>query len=87
MGFEAIMNSDDGVKKWTGLIVSGKRSENAVVQFTSVKRETGFCFVDGCPTTSEATQALIERIAFIRPTHYGALMVTSKMSKLGAAMS
>ncbi|KAL8663527.1 MAG: hypothetical protein Q9202_003837 [Teloschistes flavicans] len=65
------MNSDDGVKKWTGLIVSGSRSENAVAQFTSVKRETGFCFVDGCPTTSEATQALIERIAFIRPTHYG----------------
>ncbi|KAI9709746.1 MAG: hypothetical protein M1820_003148 [Bogoriella megaspora] len=34
-------------------------------------REYGFCFVDGCPPTAEATQALLERIAFIRQTHYG----------------
>ncbi|KAJ5468563.1 hypothetical protein N7475_006315 [Penicillium sp. IBT 31633x] len=31
----------------------------------------GFCFVDGVPVTPEATQKLIERIAFIRHTHYG----------------
>ncbi|CAG8948238.1 unnamed protein product [Penicillium salamii] len=31
----------------------------------------GFCFVDGVPTTPEATKGLIERIAFIRHTHYG----------------
>ncbi|KAL8920857.1 MAG: hypothetical protein Q9208_006029 [Pyrenodesmia sp. 3 TL-2023] len=31
----------------------------------------GFCFVDGCPVTSDDTQALIERISFIRTTHYG----------------
>ncbi|RJE26292.1 trimethyllysine dioxygenase [Aspergillus sclerotialis] len=31
----------------------------------------GFCFVEGVPLSPEATQALIERIAFIRHTHYG----------------
>ena len=35
------------------------------------KRKWGFCFVDGCPITGAATQKLIERIAFIRNTHYG----------------
>ncbi|KAJ5582141.1 hypothetical protein N7535_000761 [Penicillium sp. DV-2018c] len=31
----------------------------------------GFCFVDGVPVNPQATQLLIERIAFIRHTHYG----------------
>ena len=31
----------------------------------------GFSYVDGCPVSPSATQALLERIAFIRPTHYG----------------
>lgn len=31
----------------------------------------GFCFVDGVPVTPEDTKSLVERIAFIRPTHYG----------------
>ncbi|OJJ36648.1 hypothetical protein ASPWEDRAFT_108689 [Aspergillus wentii DTO 134E9] len=31
----------------------------------------GFCFVEGIPINPESTQALIERIAFIRHTHYG----------------
>lgn len=35
------------------------------------KREYGFCYVDGCPVSPEKTQELLERIAFIRPTHYG----------------
>ncbi|KAJ5184717.1 Trimethyllysine dioxygenase, partial [Penicillium cf. griseofulvum] len=33
--------------------------------------EQGFCFVDDVPINPEATQFLIERIAFIRNTHYG----------------
>ncbi|KAJ5834410.1 Trimethyllysine dioxygenase TmlH [Penicillium robsamsonii] len=36
-----------------------------------MKWEHGFCFVDGVPINPEATQFLIERIAFIRNTHYG----------------
>ncbi|KAL8276320.1 hypothetical protein RQP46_011286 [Phenoliferia psychrophenolica] len=31
----------------------------------------GFCFVEGIPSTPEATETLIRRIAFIRETHYG----------------
>ncbi|OJJ89649.1 putative trimethyllysine dioxygenase TmlH [Aspergillus glaucus CBS 516.65] len=31
----------------------------------------GFCFVEGVPVEPEATQKLIERIAFVRHTHYG----------------
>ncbi|KAK9851516.1 hypothetical protein MYU51_009899 [Penicillium brevicompactum] len=31
----------------------------------------GFCLVDGVPPTPEATKGLLERIAFIRHTHYG----------------
>ena len=38
---------------------------------TRSQRKWGFCFVDGCPVIGEATQELIERIAFIRHTHYG----------------
>ncbi|CRL27218.1 Taurine catabolism dioxygenase TauD/TfdA [Penicillium camemberti] len=33
--------------------------------------DQGFCFVDDVPVNPEATQFLIERIAFIRNTHYG----------------
>ncbi|PKY04174.1 trimethyllysine dioxygenase TmlH [Aspergillus campestris IBT 28561] len=33
--------------------------------------EWGFCFVKGVPTTPEATEELLKRIAYIRPTHYG----------------
>ncbi|KAJ5764014.1 Trimethyllysine dioxygenase [Penicillium manginii] len=31
----------------------------------------GFCFIKGVPIDPEATQSLIERIAFVRNTHYG----------------
>lgn len=31
----------------------------------------GFSFISGIPSTPEATEALIRRIAFIRETHYG----------------
>lgn len=34
-------------------------------------RRWGFCFVDGVPPTPEATETLLQRIAFIRVTHYG----------------
>jgi trimethyllysine dioxygenase len=36
-----------------------------------LQREFGFCYVDECPVSPEKTQELLERIAFIRPTHYG----------------
>jgi trimethyllysine dioxygenase len=34
-------------------------------------RKYGFSYVDNCPISPEATEKLLLRIAFIRPTHYG----------------
>lgn len=36
------------------------------------QRRFGFSFVTNCPATPAATEALLNRIAFIRPTQYGA---------------
>ena len=46
-------------------------SDDGVRCWTSKVQEHGFCYVDGCPPTPEATKALLERISFIRETHYG----------------
>lgn len=46
-------------------------SEKGVGEWTALIRKYGFAYVDGCPATPEATQKLLERIAFIRHTHYG----------------
>jgi trimethyllysine dioxygenase len=34
-------------------------------------RKYGFSYVDNCPVTPEASEKLLQRIAFIRTTHYG----------------
>lgn len=36
-----------------------------------MKHKWGFSFVKGVPIDPESTKTLIERIAFIRHTHYG----------------
>ncbi|KAL1958221.1 hypothetical protein VTO42DRAFT_4729 [Malbranchea cinnamomea] len=46
-------------------------SDEGVAEWTAKIYKYGFCFVKGCPVTPEATEKLIERIAFIRHTHYG----------------
>lgn len=40
-------------------------------QLTPPQRQYGFCYVDSTPATPAATEALLQRIAFIRETHYG----------------
>ncbi|KAJ5774504.1 hypothetical protein N7457_009400 [Penicillium paradoxum] len=45
--------------------------DKALATWLSLIWDRGFCFVDGVPVNPEATQKLIERIAFIRHTHYG----------------
>ncbi|KAK0651810.1 hypothetical protein B0T16DRAFT_404728 [Cercophora newfieldiana] len=53
--YEDVMKSDEGVGRLTDLI-----------------RKKGFAFVDGTPYEDpEHTKNLLERIAFIRATHYG----------------
>ncbi|KAJ9139449.1 Trimethyllysine dioxygenase [Pleurostoma richardsiae] len=47
-------------------------SEEGVAKLTSLIREYGFAFVDGTPFEDpQDTKRLLERIAFIRETHYG----------------
>ncbi|KAF1987345.1 Trimethyllysine dioxygenase [Aulographum hederae CBS 113979] len=46
-------------------------SDRGVGKWTELIRRWGFCYVNNTPPTPEATKALLERIAFIRPTHYG----------------
>ncbi|TDZ17717.1 Trimethyllysine dioxygenase [Colletotrichum orbiculare MAFF 240422] len=52
-----LMNSKDG---------------SGIAKLTKSIREYGFVFVDGTPSeTPDATQRVLEKIAFIRETHYG----------------
>ncbi|KAL8694624.1 MAG: hypothetical protein Q9224_003530 [Gallowayella concinna] len=61
-------------------------SDDGVREWTGNIRKWGFCFVDHCPVTAEATQSLIERIAFIRTTHYGGFwQFTSDLSTKDSA--
>ena len=39
----------------------------------------GFCFIKGVPVDPESTKTLIERIAFIRHTHYGIFELTTSL--------
>jgi trimethyllysine dioxygenase len=55
-------------------------------KLTNSQYKYGFCYVNGVPVTPEATKSLIERIAFIRHTHYGGFWdFTSDLSKKDTA--
>ncbi|RFU33018.1 hypothetical protein B7463_g3327, partial [Scytalidium lignicola] len=49
-------------------IMSG---DKGVAEWTAKIKKYGFCYVDGCPVSPEKTEELLERIAFVRVTHYG----------------
>ncbi|ROT42127.1 Trimethyllysine dioxygenase [Sodiomyces alkalinus F11] len=47
-------------------------NESGIARLTNLIREYGFVFVDGTPFgTPDATKRVLEKIAFIRETHYG----------------
>ncbi|KAJ9266098.1 hypothetical protein DTO195F2_1213 [Paecilomyces variotii] len=46
-------------------------NDQGVLEWIEQIHKWGFCFVKGVPIDPEKTKTLIERIAFIRPTHYG----------------
>lgn len=57
-------------------------SDAGVKEWLSLIRRYGFSYVSNCPVTPEASLAMMERIAFIRPTHYGGFYdFTSDLSK------
>jgi trimethyllysine dioxygenase len=51
----------------------GQWTKNLVISssFFADKNDIGFSFIDNVPTTPEATQSLIEKLAYIMPSHYG----------------
>ncbi|KAF1842032.1 Trimethyllysine dioxygenase [Cucurbitaria berberidis CBS 394.84] len=66
------------VKLWDSTIASDPPKEyyrltgRAKIARVLLKiRQYGFCYVDDTPITPKATKGLLERIAFIRNTHYG----------------
>lgn len=57
-------------------------SGSGVLEWLSLIRRYGFSYVSNCPMSPEATQRMMERISFIRPTHYGGFYdFTSDLSK------
>lgn len=64
------MSQDRGLSEWLENIVSPSSVLSKVI-LMHMKQTWGFCFVKDIPVNPESTQALIERIAFIRHTHYG----------------
>ncbi|KAJ9610226.1 hypothetical protein H2200_005003 [Cladophialophora chaetospira] len=46
-------------------------SSSGLTTFLQTIHTLGFCFIPRTPPSPQATQSLVERIAHIRPTHYG----------------
>ncbi|KAI9655496.1 MAG: hypothetical protein M1829_000639 [Trizodia sp. TS-e1964] len=46
-------------------------SDDGLKEWLVMIRRYGFCFIDACPVSPEKSQKLLERIAYIRHTHYG----------------
>ena len=46
-------------------------SSEGLQAWTQLIARYGFCFVDSCPVEPQATEALINRLAYVRHTHYG----------------
>ncbi|OCK83340.1 Trimethyllysine dioxygenase [Lepidopterella palustris CBS 459.81] len=62
------------------------KSDEGLKEWLSKIRKYGFCYVDGTPATPQDTQKLLERISFIRNTHYGAFYdFTSDLSSKDTA--
>lgn len=73
---EEVMTDNKAVLDWLEKIVGSLQLLLMLQAYfgntnTFPKYELGFCFVKGVPADPEATKKLIERIAFVRHTHYG----------------
>jgi trimethyllysine dioxygenase len=57
-------------------------SDDGVKEWLGLIRRFGFSYISGVPTTPEATEKMMQRIAFIRHTHYGGFYdFTSDLAK------
>jgi len=77
---------------WSGADIKGNpptieydavmASDGGLKEWLLLIRKYGFTYINSCPVTPEATEKLLERIAFIRPTHYGGFYdFTSDLSR------
>jgi trimethyllysine dioxygenase len=58
------------------------RTDDGLKEWLHLIRKYGFSYIEKCPVTPEATEKIMERIAFIRPTHYGGFYdFTSDLAK------
>lgn len=64
------MSNEAGVKIWLTQLVSLVQHVSAH-NLTNQQRQYGFSYVENCPIDSEASKELLQRIAFVRNTHYG----------------
>lgn len=76
VAYEDVMSKDSGVLEWLENTVSPvdpfhQKNSFKEVFLIYLKHNWGFSFVKGIPVDPESTKTLIERIAFIRHTHYG----------------
>ena len=57
-------------------------TNEGLLEWLTKIRQYGFCYVDNTPVSPEETEKLLERIAYIRNTHYGGFWdFTSDLSK------
>lgn len=73
--FNAIIKSDDDTD-----------NEDAIRDWCLKIWKYGFCLIDNVPVNPEDTQTLVEKLMYIRPTHYGGFWdFTSDLSKADTA--
>lgn len=61
-------------------------SDSGLAKFLQQIRTAGFSFISNTPSSPEATQQLLERVSFIRPTQYGSFWdVTSQVKPVDTA--
>ncbi|KAF9963703.1 hypothetical protein BGZ70_007237 [Mortierella alpina] len=68
VAYKDVMNSEQGLAEWLNNIVGYGRSDQCLIGSLHVY---GFSYVSGVPVSTEATEELARRIAFIRESHYG----------------
>jgi trimethyllysine dioxygenase len=77
---------------WTGKSIKGDpptvdyrqvmESDEALLSWLEKIRTYGFCYIENTPVTPEETEKLLQRIAYVRNTHYGGFWdFTSDLSK------
>lgn len=89
--YDEVMSTDEALLLWLDKIVCVNLGRMIILrellflfQADIMKYRHGYSFVKGVPVDPESTKRLIERIAFIRHTHYGSSLKSSKTYLIAA---